>query len=38
MVSRLHYMRNAFSDFDVPIALAPPGDAATPVAGGTPVT
>lgn len=38
MVSRLHYMRNAFSDFDVPIALAPPGEAATPVAGGTPVT
>jgi hypothetical protein len=37
MVSRLHYMLNAFSDFDVPIALAPPGEAATPVASGTPV-
>ena len=38
MVSRLHYMLNAFSEFDVPIALAPPGEAATPVASGTPVT
>lgn len=36
MVSRLHYMLNAFSDFDVPIALAPPEEAATPVASGTP--
>ena len=38
MVSRLHYMLNAFSDFDVPIALAPPEEAATPAASGTPVT
>ena len=38
MSSRLHYMLNTFSDFDVPIALAPPGQAATPVASGTPVT
>ncbi len=38
MVSRLHYMRNAFNDFDVPIALAPPHEAATPVASGTPVS
>ena len=38
MVSRLHYMRNDFSDFDVPIALTPPGEAATPVASGTPVS
>ncbi len=29
MVSRLHYMRNAFSDFDVPIALAPPDEPAS---------
>jgi len=38
MVSRLHYMRNRFSDFDVPIALSPPQEGATPVASGTPVT
>jgi hypothetical protein len=38
MVSRLHYMRNSFSDFDVPIALSPPQEEATPVAGGTPVS
>ena len=38
MASRLHYMLNAFSDFDVPIALAPPTEPATPVASGTPVT
>jgi hypothetical protein len=38
MVSRLHYMLNAFSDFDVPIVLAPPPENATPVASGTPVT
>jgi hypothetical protein len=38
MSSRLHYMLNTFSDFDVPIALAPPGEAATPVASGTPVS
>jgi hypothetical protein len=38
MVSRLHYMLNEFSDFDVPIALAPPQEAATPVASGTPVS
>jgi len=38
MASRLHYMLNEFGDFDVPIALAPPGEAATPVASGTPVT
>jgi hypothetical protein len=38
MVSRLHYMLNAFSDFDVPIDLAPPRETATPVANGTPVT
>jgi len=38
MSSRLHYMLNKFSDFDVPIALAPPGAAATPVVSGTPVT
>ena len=37
MSSRLHYMLNEFGDFDVPIALAPPGEAATPVASGTPV-
>jgi hypothetical protein len=37
MVSRLHYMLNAFNDFDVPIDLAPPDEAATPVASGTPV-
>jgi hypothetical protein len=36
MVSRLHYMHNSFSDFDVPIALSPPQEAATPVASGTP--
>jgi hypothetical protein len=36
MVSRLHYMRNSFGDFDVPIALSPPPEAATPVASGTP--
>ena len=33
MVSRLHYMRNQFGDFDAPILLAPPEDAATPLAG-----
>jgi hypothetical protein len=38
MVSRLHYMRNSFGDFDVPIALSPPQEAATPVASGTPVS
>ena len=38
MASRLHYMLNTFSDFDVPIVLYPPRDAATPVASGTPVT
>jgi hypothetical protein len=38
MVSRLHYMRNNFSDFDVPIVLTPPQEAATPVASGTPVS
>jgi hypothetical protein len=38
MASRLHYMLNAFSAFDVPIVLAPPQESATPVASGTPVT
>ncbi len=38
MVSRLHYMLNRFSDFDVPITLTPPEKTATPVAGGTPVS
>jgi hypothetical protein len=38
MVSRLHYMLNEFSEFDVPIALSPPQEAATPVARGTPVS
>jgi hypothetical protein len=38
MVSRLHYMFHAFGDFDVPIALAPPRETVTPVAGGTPVS
>ena len=38
MSSRLHYMLNTFSNFDVPIKLASPGEAATPVASGTPVT
>ena len=38
MVSRLHYMLNQFSDFDVPIVLAPPEERAAPVAGGTPVS
>ena len=38
MVSRLHYMLNRFSDFDVPFALAPPEESATPVASGTPVS
>ena len=38
MSSRLHYMLNTFSDFDVPITLAPPEEAATPGASGTPVT
>ena len=38
MVSRLHYMLNAFRDFDVPIALSPPQEAATPIASGTPVS
>jgi hypothetical protein len=31
-------MLNEFGDFDVPIQLSPPGEAATPVANGTPVT
>lgn len=35
MVSRVHYMHNNFSDFDEPLALTPPEQAATPVA--TPV-
>ena len=38
MVSRLHYMRNQFGDFDVPIVLSPPNEAATPVTSGTPVS
>ena len=38
MVSRLHYMHNAFGDFDVPIMLSPPQEAATPVATGTSVS
>ena len=38
MVSRLHYMLNRFSDFDVPISLAPPEENATPVARGTPIS
>ena len=38
MVSRLHYMRNQFGDFDVPIVLAPPQPGATPVTSGTPVS
>jgi hypothetical protein len=38
MVSRLHYMHNAFGDFDVPIMLSPPQEAATPVTTGTPVS
>jgi hypothetical protein len=38
MSSRLHYMLNDFGDFDVPILLSPPGEAATPVANGTRVT
>jgi hypothetical protein len=38
MVSRLHYMHNSFSDFDVPIALSPPQAAASPVTSGTPVS
>jgi len=38
MVSRLHYMHNSFTDFDVPITLSPPQAAATPVASGTPVS
>ena len=38
MVSRLHYMLNRFSDFDMPIDLAPPGETATPVGGGTPIS
>ena len=38
MVSRVHYMLNAFDEFNVPIALAPPREAATPVASGTPVS
>jgi hypothetical protein len=37
MSSRLHYMRNEFGDFDVPIVLSPPQAGATPVASGTPV-
>ena len=32
MASRLHYMLHEFGDFDVPIVLSPPGEAATPVA------
>jgi hypothetical protein len=36
MVSRLHYMQNRFSDFDAPMTIAPPEDAATP-ASATPV-
>ncbi len=38
MVSRLHFMLNRFSDFDVPIDLAPPEETATPVSSGTPVS
>jgi hypothetical protein len=38
MVSRLHYMRNEFGDFDVPIVLSPPNGPATPVADGTPAS
>jgi len=37
MVSRLHYMLNEFSEFDLPIVLAPPPEDATPVASETPV-
>jgi hypothetical protein len=33
MVSRVHYMRNDFTDFDAPIVIAAPETAATPVAG-----
>lgn len=33
MVSRIHYMRNTFSDFDVPVALAPPISESAPAAG-----
>jgi len=38
MVSRLHFMHNSFSDFDVPIALSPPQEGATPVPSGTPIS
>jgi hypothetical protein len=38
MASRLHYMRNQFGDFDIPIVLAPPQQGTTPVASGTPVS
>ncbi len=37
MVSRVHYMHNSFSDFDVPLDLVPPGQAATPAAA-TPIS
>jgi hypothetical protein len=33
MASRIHYMLNTFSDFDVPVVLAPPASEATPAAG-----
>jgi hypothetical protein len=33
MVSRVHYMLNNFGDFDVPVALTPPDQIGTPVAG-----
>lgn len=33
MVSRVHYMLDDFSDFDVPIVLTPPEMSATPAAG-----
>jgi hypothetical protein len=36
MVSRVHYMHNSFSDFDVPLDLVPPDEAATPTAA-TPI-
>jgi len=36
MVSRVHYMLNHFGDFDAPLTLTPPVDAATPVAGTSP--
>lgn len=37
MISRLHYMRNDFSDFNEPFALEPPGAASTPEAPATPL-